>query len=159
MVRRGFVYTIPVNIYTFRLASSSILHCVQHQNALRLVPKHLAFSTKTHCIQHQNALRLAAYCTTFSSKQPKTKCKLRFYAMCIHFDCIYHYPLFASEQTFARIDFLRSVGRLVTKKALIMLKFVLKRRQISIKAGSKNCLCCIFSFQLSRFWLLLEGAQ
>ena len=28
----------------------------------------LAFSTKIHCVQHQNALRLAAYCTAFSTK-------------------------------------------------------------------------------------------
>ena len=33
--------------------------------------------------------------------------------MHIHFACIYMHPLFASKQTFARIDFLRSGGRLV----------------------------------------------
>ena len=50
MVLKGFVYTIVVDIYAFRLAFSSILPCVLHQNALHLAPKHLAFSTKTHCI-------------------------------------------------------------------------------------------------------------
>ena len=38
---------------------------------------------------------------------------------------MYNYPLFASKQTFARIDFLRPIGNLENKKALIMLKFIL----------------------------------
>ena len=42
---------------------------------------------------------------------------------------MYNYPLLASKQTFARIDFLRSDGRLADKKALTMLKFLLKSRQ------------------------------
>ena len=33
--------------------------------------------------------------------------------MHIHFACIYMHPLFASKQTFTRIDFLRSGGQLV----------------------------------------------
>ena len=33
--------------------------------------------------------------------------------MHIHLACIYMHPLFASKQTFARIEFLRSDGRLV----------------------------------------------
>ena len=36
---------------------------------------------------------------------------------------------FAPKQTFARIDFLQQGGRLVGKKALIMLKFSPKTRQ------------------------------
>ena len=28
MVRKGFVYTIAVNVYAFRLAFSTILHCI-----------------------------------------------------------------------------------------------------------------------------------
>ena len=115
MIRNGFVYTIAVNIYAYRLAFSSILPCVQHQNSLRLAPKCLAFSTKTHCIQHQNALRLAPKCTAFSSKQHKVWCKLRFYAMRIHFVGIHNCPLFASKQTFTRIGFLRSGGQLVAE--------------------------------------------
>ncbi len=50
MVLKGFVYTIAVDVYAFRLAFSSILPCVLHPNALHLAQKHLAFSTKTHCI-------------------------------------------------------------------------------------------------------------
>ena len=46
MAHKGFIYTIAVHFYAFRLA----------------------FSTKMHCILHQNALHLAAYCTAFSSK-------------------------------------------------------------------------------------------
>ena len=38
-------------------------------------------------------------------------------------------PLFASKQTFARIDYLRQGERLVGKKALRMLNFRLKTRQ------------------------------
>ena len=40
---------------------------------------------------------------------------------------MYNQSLFASKQTFARIDFLRQDERLVRKKALTMLKFTLKR--------------------------------
>ena len=65
---KDIIYTITMYFYSFRLAFSSILHCIQHQNALRLAPKRIAFSIKTHCIQHQNALRLAPKCTAFSTK-------------------------------------------------------------------------------------------
>ena len=50
MVLRGFVYTITAYFYAFRLAFTSILPCVWHQNALHLAAYWLAFSTKTHCI-------------------------------------------------------------------------------------------------------------
>ena len=53
--------------------------------------------------------------------------QLRFYAVYIHFPDIRIQPLFASKPTTARIDFLRSDGHLVDKKALMMLKFMLKR--------------------------------
>ena len=38
-------------------------------------------------------------------------------------------PPFAPKQTFARIDYLQQGGRLVGKKTLIRLKFLLKTRQ------------------------------
>ena len=47
----------------------------------------------------------------------------------IHFAALAGYPLFASKQTFARIDYLRQGERLVGKKALTMLNFRLKTRQ------------------------------
>ena len=50
MALKGFIYTFAVDVYAFRLAFSTILHCILHQNALYLAPKHLAFSTKTPCI-------------------------------------------------------------------------------------------------------------
>jgi len=50
MSLKGFVYTIAVDIYAFCLASSAILPCVLHQNALHLAAKRIAFSGKTHCI-------------------------------------------------------------------------------------------------------------
>ena len=54
---------------------------------------------------------------------------------------MYNYPLFAPKQTSARIDFLRLGGRLVAKKALIMLNFLLKTRQ--------SRLCCV---HMQRQW-------
>ena len=50
MARKGFVYTIAVNVYAFRLEFSSKSHRIKHQNALRFAPKHLAFCTKTQVI-------------------------------------------------------------------------------------------------------------
>ena len=50
MVRKGFVYTITVDVYAFHPAFSTILHCVLHQNALHLAPKRTAFSGILHCI-------------------------------------------------------------------------------------------------------------
>jgi len=50
MAHKGFVYTIAVYFYAFRLALSGILPCVLHQNDLRLAPKRTPFSTKTHAI-------------------------------------------------------------------------------------------------------------
>ena len=129
MALRGYVYTIAVDVYAYRLAISSILPCVQHQNALRLAAFYLAFSTKTHCVQRQNALCLAPKCSIFSTKQPEIQCKLRFFEINIHFAGIYSCPLFASKPTFARIDFLRQGWRLVEKKPLIMLKFMPKSGQ------------------------------
>ena len=78
IVPRGFVYAIGVNVYAFCLAFSCILHCVQHQNTLRLAPKQTVFCTKTHCIQHQNVLLLAPKCSVFSGKTHKSRCKWRF---------------------------------------------------------------------------------
>ena len=50
MVLKGFVYTIVMDVYAFRLAFSSILHCVLHHFALRFAPKRTLFCTKTHFI-------------------------------------------------------------------------------------------------------------
>ena len=75
IARKGYVYTITVDIYAFRPAFCSTLPCVQHQNALHLAPKHLAFCTKTHCVQRHIAPRLAPKCTAFCCKQPKNWCK------------------------------------------------------------------------------------
>ena len=90
MVSKWFYDTFAVYFHAHRLAFSSILTCIQHQNALRLAPKCTAFSTKLHCIQHQNALHFAAKRTLFCCKQLRNWCKLRFYAMYIHFDSIHN---------------------------------------------------------------------
>ena len=50
MARKGFVYTISVDIYAFHLAFCTILHCILHHFSLHLAPKRTAFSTKTHCV-------------------------------------------------------------------------------------------------------------
>ena len=50
MVRKGFVYTIVVDIYAFRLAFSGKKYCILHHFSLHLAPKRTAFSIKTHCV-------------------------------------------------------------------------------------------------------------
>jgi len=55
MARRGFLYTITVDIYAFRLAFSGKKYCILHHFSLRLAPKRIAFSTKLHYILLQMA--------------------------------------------------------------------------------------------------------
>ena len=50
MARKGFIYTIAVDIYAYQLALSIILPCVLHQNNLHLAPKRTPFCGKTHGI-------------------------------------------------------------------------------------------------------------
>ena len=50
MVLESYVYTIAAYFYAFRLAFSSILHCVLHDFTLRLAPKRTAFCTILHYI-------------------------------------------------------------------------------------------------------------
>ena len=50
MARKGFVYTISVDIYAFHLAFTSIFHRVLHHFSLHLAPKRIAFSGILHCI-------------------------------------------------------------------------------------------------------------
>ena len=71
MALKGFVYTIATYIYSFCLAFSTFLHCVQHHFTLRLAPKYTAFCTKTHCVLRHIARHLAANCTIFCPKQPQ----------------------------------------------------------------------------------------
>ena len=60
MVLEGYIYTIAAYFYAFRLAFSSILHCVLHHFTLRFVPKRIAFSGILHRILHHIALYFAA---------------------------------------------------------------------------------------------------
>jgi len=94
---------------------------------LHFAPKRTAFCGISPCVLHQNAAHLAANCTAFGCKQPKIWCKLRFYAMCIHFTCIYNYPTFAPKQTSARIEFLRQGWRLVDKNGTYSVKFLAEK--------------------------------
>ena len=50
MVLKGFLYTIAVDVYAFRLAFSGKSHRILHHFTLRLAPKRTAFSTKTQGI-------------------------------------------------------------------------------------------------------------
>ena len=50
IVRKGFVYTIALDDYAFRLAFSGKNYCILHHISLRLAPKRTAFSTKTQCV-------------------------------------------------------------------------------------------------------------
>ena len=127
MVLRGFVYAVAVNFYAFCLAFCPILHCILPHFTLHLAPKRSAFCGILSRVLHQNAVHLAAYCTAFGCKQPKSWYKLRFYAMCIHFTCIYNHPTFAPKQTFARIEFLRQGWRLVDKKGILSVKFLAEK--------------------------------
>jgi len=68
---KGYIYTIAVDIYAFRLAFSAVSHRVLHHFTLRFAPFHLVFCTKTHCVLHHIALRFAPYCTTFCAKWQK----------------------------------------------------------------------------------------
>ena len=45
VVLKGFVYTIGVDVYAFRLAFSGKSHCILQHFTLRLAPKRTAFST------------------------------------------------------------------------------------------------------------------
>jgi len=53
--------------------------------------------------------------------------KWRFLEINIHFIVFTDYPLFASKQTFARIDFLRQGARLVDKKGTHNVKFLAEK--------------------------------
>jgi len=98
-----------------------------HHFTLRFAPKRVAFSTKTQCILHQNALRFGAYCTIFSSKWPLKQCKWQFLQINIHFTAFTVYLLFASKQTFARIDYLRQGEQLVDKKGTFNVKILTEK--------------------------------
>ena len=50
MVQKGFIYSIALDIYAFRLAFSGKKYCILHHFSLRLAPKRTAFCTKTHCV-------------------------------------------------------------------------------------------------------------
>ena len=129
MVLKGFLYAIAVDVYAFRLAFSGKLHPILQHFTLRLAPKRTAFSTRTQGIQHQNTRYFAPKRTVFCCKQPRNWCKWLSFQIKIHFPACTCHPYFASKQTFARIDFLRQGWRLVTKKAVIMLNFLLKTGQ------------------------------
>ena len=47
---KGFVYTIAVDIYAFRLAFRDKLHRILQHFTLHLAPKRTPFCAKTHCV-------------------------------------------------------------------------------------------------------------
>jgi len=50
MANKGYIYTLAVHFYAFRVAFGTILHCILHHFDLHLAPKRTVFSIKTHCI-------------------------------------------------------------------------------------------------------------
>jgi len=67
MVRKVFFIPLlwifmpfDLHLAAYCTAFCTILHCILHQNALRLAPFYLAFSSKTHCILRHIALHFAA---------------------------------------------------------------------------------------------------
>ena len=98
------------------------------------------------CVLQHIAVCFAAYCTILCCKQPKSWCKLQFYAMYIHFACINNHPLLVPKQTFARIDFLRSNGRLVDCKGTHNVKICAEKKTkvgglVSLWVGVSVNLC------------------
>ena len=65
VVRKGFIYTIAVYFYAYRLAVSTILHCILLHFTLRFAPKRTLFCTKTHCVLPHIARHFAANSTIF----------------------------------------------------------------------------------------------
>ena len=111
MVLKGFIYTIVVDIYAFRLAISTISPCILHQNALHLAAKRTAFSTKTYFILLQIAPKRVLVAVVLNKN-----------SFCLHAQL----PLFAPKQASARIDFLRQGERLVDKKGAHNVKILAK---------------------------------
>ena len=102
-LRKGFVYLLDVDIYTYSLLFSSLLQHISYHFALHLAPFYPAFSTILPCVLHHFTLRFAAKRGAFSS--------------------ILHFILVQIAQN------LRLDERELAKIALTMLKFTLKRLQ------------------------------
>ena len=79
-LRKGFVYLLDVNIYTYPLAFSSLLQHISYHFALHLAPFYPAFCTILACVLQQNAVHLAAHCIEFWCKWPKIWHQLGVYA-------------------------------------------------------------------------------
>ena len=58
--------------------------------------------------------------------------------MRIHFACIYNQPHFISKQTFARIDFLRQGGRLVSRKGTHNVKILTENKTIVVASCARE---------------------
>ena len=66
-LRKGFVYLLDVDIYTYSLLFSSLLQHISYHFALHLAPFYLAFCTILPCVLHHFTLRFAAKRGAFSS--------------------------------------------------------------------------------------------
>ena len=107
MVLKGFIYTIPVYFYAYLLAFSTKMHCIQHQNAQHLAPKH----------------------TAFSSKWPPKACKWRSFEINIHFAAFTSPPFLHQNEPSRESIFWGKWVRWWIKRAAIVLKAVRKSRQ------------------------------
>ena len=50
MAQKNYIYTISLDIYTFRFAFSGKTHCILHHFTLRFAPKRSAFSGILPCV-------------------------------------------------------------------------------------------------------------
>jgi len=96
----------------FYTAFCTILPCVLHQNAMRFAPYFTAFSTKTHFILLKTARKTVQMAFSWN--------KYPFYI-------IRRLTPFCIKPTFARIDFLRQGGRLMSKKGTHNVKFLTEK--------------------------------
>jgi len=78
---------------------------------------------------HHIALRFAPKCIALCTKQQEKRLKWQAFEINIHFTAFTDQPLSSSKTTFARIVFLGKVNDWSIKRALIMLKIMLKIRQ------------------------------
>ena len=116
----------------FYLSFSTKTHAILYQNVRHFVPKRTPFSGKTHSILHQNTLRFAA-------NSPETAANGSFSHINIHSAACTCQPYFASKQTFARIDYLRSKGQLVDKTGTHNVKNHTEKWTIDWRVDSSAC--------------------
>jgi len=92
----------------------------------------------------------------FSRKQPQIGWKRRLFEINIHFAALTCYPLFAPKQTFARIEFLRQCGLLVSRKGSNNVKILAENKtkkqlcRMHARIGNETENTCAYHYQCVR---------